>query len=130
VEPDRPRTDLELGRALVRIRRQKPQPSILYVFSSAPDFSLRPMLERALSEHPRRRIELRWVTVRPELGMADDDSGIIRVASDAVRLQAYVAEERGERALRRLGVRVERLRAPTRQDADEPRPSLPGVGEL
>jgi uncharacterized protein (DUF58 family) len=114
VEPDRPRTDLELGRVLLRIRRHKPQPSILYVFSSAPDFTLRPMLERALTEHPRRRIELRWVTIRPELGIDDADSGIIRVASDAVRLQAYVAEERGERALRRLGVRVERLRPPTR----------------
>lgn len=126
LDADRPRTDLELGRVFVRVRRQRPEPSVLYVFSSAPDLAMRPMLERALSEHPRRRIDLRWVTIKAHAGLSEQAEGIARVACDAIRMQAYLAEERGERALRRLGVRVERLRAAPRAGA----PSASAVGEL
>jgi uncharacterized protein (DUF58 family) len=129
LEPDRPRTDLELGRALLRVRRQRPEPSIVYVFSSAPDFALRPALERALAEHPRRRAELCWVTLHPHAGIGAEDSGILHAASDALRLQALAAEQRGERALRRLGVRVARLRTPPRWHEDGAG-SVTRVGEL
>ncbi len=110
MEPDRPRTDARLGESLARMARERPRPSTVYIWSPAPDPAARPDIARALAHHPRRRIALGWVSMTHEHAVPRDGSSLMGVIADAVAVRARVAEERGERALRHLGVRVERWR--------------------
>jgi hypothetical protein len=105
LEPDRPRTDAELARLLVRLAREKRHPSLIYLWSPAPDPETRPQIERALSVLPRRRFELRWMSVPLDAGIASGERPVERVVAATVSLRARAAIRRGELALRRLGVR-------------------------
>ena len=114
LEPDRPRTDLELVRVLKEISRAKPRPSLIYVWSPTPDPTHRAAFEHALAALPKRRHELRWVPMRFD----QDLERAAPLASEAVLIalgaQARASHERGVRALTRLGIRVERLRSAPR----------------
>lgn len=110
MEPERPRTDRELAELLDRVQKERPKPSVLYVWSPAPDPAARPLVERALARFPRRRIDLCWVSMSHEHAIPRDGTPLMPAVADAVALRAQVAQERGERALRHLGVRVERWR--------------------
>ncbi|HTQ07497.1 MAG TPA: hypothetical protein VMI54_26755, partial [Polyangiaceae bacterium] len=115
VEPDRPRTDAELARLLVRLGREKQRPSLVYLWSPAPDPETRPALDRALAALPRRRFELNWMSVRLDAGIPTDATGVAHVVAETVSLRAQAAVRRGEHALRRLGVRFAAARhAPVR----------------
>jgi uncharacterized protein (DUF58 family) len=105
VEPDRPRTDAELARLLVRLGREKRRPSLVYLWSPTPDPETRPALDRALGALPRRRFQLNWMGVPLDAGLARDATGVTRVVVDTVSLRAQAAVRRGEHALRRLGLR-------------------------
>jgi len=105
IEPDRPRTDVELGRLLVRLGREKRRPSLVYLWSPTPDPETRPALERVLLTLPRRRFVLSWMSMPLDAGIAVEEQGVPRVVAETVSLRAQAAVRRGELALRRLGVR-------------------------
>ncbi len=107
LEPDRMRTDAELARILVRLGREKRRPSLVYLWSPAPDPETRPALERALAVLPRRRYELNWMSVALDAGISADPTGVPAVVAETVSLRARAAVRRGEHALRRLGVRLD-----------------------
>jgi len=111
LEPDRPRTDHELGRLLQTIGRNRPRPSLIYIWSPTPDPTSRGALERALAAQPKRRIELRWVPMRFDLDLENASDGAPEPIVAALAAQAKVAHERGLRALGRLGIKVERVRS-------------------
>ena len=126
-EPERASVDTQLAEALERLRRARPRPSILYLWSPPADPIQRSKLHRALRKHPRRRIDLRWVTM---------DASVIRPATEGLEAavafamgeRARVAAQRGEHALRQLGVKVEAIhhrhhpssRGPGLQKPDNP----------
>lgn len=114
LEPDRPRTDAELARLLTRLGREKRHPSLVYLWSPAPDPETRPQLERALVTLPRRRFELRWMSVALDAGIPRGERPLERVVAETVSLRARAAVRRGEQALKRLGVRQEAHRHPGR----------------
>ena len=107
IEPDRPRTDAELGRLLVRLGREKRRPSLVYLWSPTPDPETRPALERTLLTLPRRRFVLSWMSMPLDAGIAVEQPGVPRVVAETVSLRAQAAVRRGELALRRMGVRRE-----------------------
>ncbi len=109
VDPERVRVDAELIRLMERLRQQRVRPSLIYMWSDAPDEALRPALSRALAERKRRGLTWKWVLLRPSLGSSSDESPKARAVRDAFALRQKLAGERGERALQRLGIRVERL---------------------
>jgi uncharacterized protein (DUF58 family) len=109
LEPDRPYTDRQLADFLVRLRSARPRTSVVYLWSPPPDLASRPEMQRALAALPRRRMDLRWVVVPIERGISFEGTPIAPAVADAVALRARIAERRGERALRQLGVRVERV---------------------
>lgn len=109
VDPERLRVDVELVRLLERLRRQRARPSLVYVWSDVPDETLRPALFRALAERKRRGASWRWVLLRPSFGDLADESPKAQAVRDAFALRYKLAAERGERALHRLGIRLERL---------------------
>jgi uncharacterized protein (DUF58 family) len=111
LEPDRPRTDVELARVLQNIGRARPRPSMIYVWSPTPDPSTRGPLERALAAQPKRRLELRWVPMRFDLDLERASDRASDAILAALGVQAKVAHERGARALGRLGIKLERVRS-------------------
>jgi uncharacterized protein (DUF58 family) len=106
VDPDRPRTDAELGRLLTKLGREKKRPSLVYLWSPPPDPATRPALEHGLRALPRRRFELRWMSVRLDAGIPVATRGVPHVVSETVSMRARAAVRRGENALRRLGIRI------------------------
>lgn len=108
VDPERVRVDVELVRMLERLRHQRIRPSLVYVWSDAPDEAARPVLARALAERKRRGVAWKWVFMRPSLGNLGDDSPQAQTARDAFAIRHKLATEKGERTLNRLGIRLER----------------------
>ncbi|MEO8905361.1 MAG: DUF58 domain-containing protein [Polyangiaceae bacterium] len=111
LEPDRPRTDLELLRVMKEIQRAKPRPSLIYVWSPTPDPTTRGALERALAGLAKRRHELRWVPMRFDQDLERAAPNATEAVLTALAAQARASHERGVRALARLGIQVERLRS-------------------
>jgi hypothetical protein len=109
VDPERVRVDVELIRLMERLRHQRARPSLIYVWSDAPDETVRPALCRALAERKRRGSTWKWVLLRPSFGNLADESAKARAVRDAFALRQKLAYERGERSLHRLGIRLERL---------------------
>jgi uncharacterized protein (DUF58 family) len=115
LEPDRPRSDLEIGRVLGKLARERRRPSLVYLWSPPPDPATRPTLEKSLQALPKRRFELRWISVPIDTGIPSGDRGLPRVVGETVGLRARAALSRGEQSLRRLGVRVEGIRTRGRE---------------
>jgi uncharacterized protein (DUF58 family) len=109
VDPERMRVDVELVRVMERLRHQRAKPSLIYMWSDAPDDATRPALARALAERKRRGQTWKWVMLRPSLGNLQDESPKAQAVRDAFTIRQRLSNERGERALHRLGIRLERL---------------------
>lgn len=110
LEPDRSRTDETLGELIAELPRLRPRPSLVYVWSPAPDPIRRKVVVESLKKHVRRRIEFRWVRMRLDDAIPRAGGAVQRAVADAVALRARVAETAGEVALRRMGATVERVR--------------------
>ncbi|HEX6764100.1 MAG TPA: DUF58 domain-containing protein [Polyangiaceae bacterium] len=117
LEPDRPRSDLEIGRVLGKLARERRRPSLVYLWSPPPDPATRPTLEKSLQALPKRRFELRWISMPIDTGIPSADRGLSRVVGQTVGLRARAALVRGEQSLRRLGVRIEGQRTRGREGA-------------
>lgn len=113
MQTDRPETDFQLASVLKELTRKKPRASIVYVWSPPPESGQRESVLGALARIGRR-FEVRWVSTAIEAGVTTPDGSAGVAVADAVAARARAARERGERALRQLGVRVERFgrRAP------------------
>jgi len=85
------------------------RPTLIYVWSDAPDETTRPALARSLAERKRRGQTWKWILMRPSLGNPNDESSKALAVRDAFALRQKLSNERGERSLARLGIRLERL---------------------
>lgn len=109
VDPERVRVDVEIIRLMERLKHQRVRPSLIYMWSDAPDETARPALNRSLAERKRRGLTWKWLLMRASLGSAGDESPKALAARDAFSMRQKISLERGERALQRLGIRLERL---------------------
>jgi uncharacterized protein (DUF58 family) len=109
VDPERLRVDVEIIRLMERLRHQRVRPSLIYVWSEAPEETQRPALCRTLAERKRRGSTWKWVLLRPSFGNLSDESAKAQAVRDAFALRQKLAHERGERSLHRLGIRLERV---------------------
>jgi len=109
VDPERLRVDVEMIRLMERLRHQRVRPSLIYVWSEAPDETARPALARSLAERKRRGQTWKWVLLRPSFGNVADESSKAQTVRDAFAIRQKLAGEKGERSLHRLGIRLERL---------------------
>ncbi len=120
MDGERPKADETLAQVLARLGTDKPRPSIVHVWAPAPARS--DGFARAIASLRRRRIEVRWSLPRFEAGIGSDRerrSPVADVVEEAVRVRARSSQLRGERMLRRLGVRVQG-RLLVRREAPEP----------
>lgn len=113
-----PRSEGEHGRAeaaiaivLGRLRAERPRPSIVHVWAPPPASPA--AMAGPLSALRRRGAEIRWTLPPLDAGLsaAPPGSRVAAAADEAVRVRARVANQRGTRELRRLGVRLVRGQA-------------------
>ena len=139
-DPERARTDEAITRFLERLASRKPRPSLVHVWSPAPD-RRRDDLATAIRKLRRVGARVQWVTARQEQAVQLGEGIVERVVSDAVILRSRTARERGERVLATMGVKVERVRrwarpsgqmttsvSGTRPSVPAPPPSRPSGG--
>ena len=106
VDDDKGRAVGRLVQALERAATDKPRPSLVYVWSAAPE-APSVALAQTVNKLVRRGVGIRWTTARHE-GSLEGDDAFARVIADAVAVRAKIARERGERILRAMGVRLAR----------------------
>ncbi len=117
MEPERTKTDMTITQTFRRLLYERPRSSIVYLWSPPPSFERVPHLERALAELPLRRLDVRWVCINAEPSIPKAGSRLAGPVADALGIRMRVARERGELALRRWGLRVQRLNPPKRHGA-------------
>ncbi len=106
-EGERDKTEAMLTQVLERLAVEKPRASAVHVWGLPP---ARPAASsKAVAMLRSRRIELRWTVPPLEEGIGargGRSSGVSEAIDEAVRMRARAMKTRGERTLRRLGVRV------------------------
>ncbi len=119
LEGERPKSEATLVQVLDKLASEKPHASIVHVWAPAPQ---KPDgLQHAVSVLRRRHVEVRWSLPPLEAGIGAEQqrrSALADVIDDAVRVRARATRSRGERLLRRLGVKVQPrhlLRRPLRE---------------
>jgi uncharacterized protein (DUF58 family) len=107
IEGERDRTEAMLAQVLEKIATQKPRASVVCVWALPPT---RPQATaKAIAMLRAHRIELRWSLPPLDVGVGAERerrSPVANVVDDAVRARARAMATRGERLLRRLGVRI------------------------
>jgi len=107
IEGERDAAESTLARVLPSLGAERPRASAVYIWAPAP--SKPAQMARALAGLRRRGCLLEWTLPPYEEGFSADPkrrSVLAEVVDEAVILRASAARERGERILRRLGVRT------------------------
>jgi hypothetical protein len=152
-ESDRKEAATSLIDALTSIAKTKPRPSLIHVIAASPEEALLDRLGDAVRRLLRRGAVISWSLPQVDPGLLppwDDPlkkpyeeqdpplftSGpspweqMAPLVSEAVRVRASVAQERREKVLRKLGVRVLALKPTARPVvvSDAPDTAAPPVG--
>jgi uncharacterized protein (DUF58 family) len=130
VDGEREKTEAALAQILERLATEKPRPSVVLVWAPPPTkaSALAKPIGRLRSAH----VEVRWSLPPFERSVGKEDTAAGRRAitvpeavDDAVRARARASRVRGERILRRLGVRAVhaslRERASVPVESEEPK---------
>jgi uncharacterized protein (DUF58 family) len=107
VDGERDKAETTLAHVLDKLATEKPRASVVHVWAPAP--ARAETSAGAIAALRRRRIELRWTLPAFDAGVGSDPerrSPIADVVDEAVRVRARATRARGERMLRRLGVRI------------------------
>jgi uncharacterized protein (DUF58 family) len=107
VEGERDRAETTLAQVLDRLATEKPRASVIHVWAPAP--SRADSTAKAIAALRRHRIELRWSLPAYDAGLGAEGlrrSPVADAVDEAVRIRAHATRTRGERMLRRLGVRI------------------------
>jgi len=107
IDHDKTRGAALLLQALERAAVEKPRPSLVYVWSLAPDLPS-PALAQTVRKLLRRGMSVRWLTARHDRALEGETDDVARAVSAAVLVRTRVARERGERILRAMGIHVVR----------------------
>ncbi len=109
IDGERERTEPTLARVLDRFATEKPHPSIVHIWAPAPRHWAG--MAKPVAALRRRGVDSRWTLPAFEAGLEGEDvagrgAALADVVDEAVRIRARASRAKGERALRRLGVRV------------------------
>lgn len=108
-EPEQVHTDRSIISVLSRAMRERPRPTSFLLWSTISDLHARQELRAQLEQSPLRGPRLIWIPMRFGPGLSRDGE-VERAVADALSLRAEVQRAQGERALRRLGVKIMRPR--------------------
>jgi hypothetical protein len=118
-EGEHDKSAISLGHAFDKIMREKLRPSIVYVWSPAPDDGT--TFAQAVRKLRGRHIEVRWLQPTIDLALPDGEHDAVKDAVyAAVKTRAEVAQQRGQRLLKRIGAKPAALRPATHGDPIQP----------
>jgi uncharacterized protein (DUF58 family) len=107
IEGERTASESTLGQTLERLRAERPRPSIVHVWAPPPTNAV--AMTKRVAALRQRGTELRWTLPPFEAGLGESPGrrhALADVADEAVRARASATRQRGERTLRKMGVRV------------------------
>jgi uncharacterized protein (DUF58 family) len=112
LEGERERTDAAMAAIFEKLATEKKRPSILHVWAPAPSRS--GPISAGLRRLRAKRIEVRWTVPSFEASVPAEGTGdpatppasVGDAVADAVRIRARASRVRGERALKKMGVRT------------------------
>jgi hypothetical protein len=107
VDGERERAETTLAQVLDKLATEKPRASLVHVWAPAP--AKAETTAKAIAALRRHRIDVRWSLPAFDAGVGADPqrrSPVADAVDEAVRVRARATRTRGERMLRRLGVRV------------------------
>jgi uncharacterized protein (DUF58 family) len=136
-EGERDRTMVAMAGAMEKLAREKTRPSVVYVWGPPPKTGS--MLLSSVRKLRNHRIDVRWLlpSAPVVLLVPDTDAGtVVEAVEQAAEARAGVQRARGERMLRKLGVKVRGKKTAVREpleplaplDADPPPSSGPPNG--
>jgi uncharacterized protein (DUF58 family) len=128
VGPDRPEVDELLVSALGRLRAERPRPSVVVLWTPVPELGTRQRLLDAARKLRSRRTEVIWAGVPLNAGL-DTSNPAAQVVADVLARRAELAAAAGEAALRRFGIRVQRVGADVPVSAASPEFTTARAGE-
>ncbi len=105
LEPERAQSELGIAAALKKLGREKSRASVVYVWARPPEAVGNSALLDAFERFPKRRTELRFCSMSHTLGLPDGEDARSLVVRDAVGLRLQLATRRGDRELKKRGVR-------------------------
>lgn len=107
LEGERAGAEVTLGQTLRRLAIEKPRASVIHVWAPPPMTA--DAVAKAVAGARRRHIAVRWSLPMLDAGVGAEPwrrSPLAQAVDEAVRARAHAARTRGEKLLRRLGVRV------------------------
>jgi hypothetical protein len=107
IDGERDAAESTLARVLPSLGAERPRASAVYIWAPAPTKPA--LMAKAVAGLRRHGCLLEWTLPHFEAGFSADPkrrSVLADVADEAVILRARAARERGERILRRLGIRT------------------------
>jgi hypothetical protein len=122
--PRSPEVDGQLLERIGQLLRGRRRATLIYVVSPVPSQERWQALEPGLSRLPRHRARcVRWLHPPRNLGLPAFTDASGRAARTAAAIREHADRQRGERALRRLGILLETCALA--RPAEEPAPVVP-----
>lgn len=108
-EPERPLTEREMAIFFEELSRKRKKPSLVLVLAPAPEQISEPL---AVALRRLGASKVQWEPMRIDSALPGLDDGNLerRALLSAMSIRIRLSRERGERALRRVGVKLARLR--------------------
>lgn len=112
LEPDRPKTDLQLLQALTDMLHHSSKPSRIWVCSPVPRAEQRPALMNGLKAFRGRRHQLSWLDIPLDTGMVDANDPVALAVNATLHLRSQAEAQLGRKELLQLGLRCESPHSP------------------
>jgi uncharacterized protein (DUF58 family) len=109
LEPERPKTDVQLLRALTDSLHHTSRPNRIWVCSPVPRSELRPALMTGLRAYRGRRRRITWLELPLDAGLSDRSDPVTQAVNTTLRLRSRAESQLGKKELLQLGIRCDSL---------------------
>jgi uncharacterized protein (DUF58 family) len=107
LEPDRPKTDFQLLKALADVLHHGSRPSRIWVCSPVPRAEQRPALMNGLKTYRGKRHQLSWLEIPLDSGLVDATDPVSSAVVTTLHLRSRAESMLGRKELIQLGIRCE-----------------------
>lgn len=107
LEPDRPRTDVQLLSTLEEVLRHPSRPNRIWICSPIPRSEQRPALMNGLRALRGRRHHITWLEIPLDTGLAENHDPVTEAVNTTLHLRSRAESQLGKKELIQLGIRCD-----------------------